>query len=262
MIIVTPYRLSASVSQNKNKGASKKASPAVPSFGLKFSSSYSSRLFPTQIQTPSNLLVAKTQETSFEWIKDANISKAIEQLKTLKFEDSDVKHLQSLGAVIPFASGEAAVRFINNSNTRIKFEALPSPEIHAMYDFDENCIKINEVYRNTQNQAEILAIAEAILHEAGHAKDNDGITTVQEEINCLSMNALSHRVFNKQYPDVFATTNSLIVKDGVCVYADLFFDNDPLKSRLTERLKKKYGDLQAGDLTHPPSDLAFKVKGL
>jgi len=205
----------------------------------------------------SGILVQTPEPT---WVKDGNLLEAINRLNHLKFDEGDIKYIQSLGVVLPFLSGEDAVNFIKTSHIGIKFGNLSSANTHARYDFDDNCIEINELYKNTQNPAEILAIAEAILHEAGHAKDKDGKSTLQEEIDCLSMNALSHRVFSKNFPNVFSGANSLIVKDGVCVYADLFFDENPLKLKLVSRLRQKYGDLPMGDFKHPPSNLALKAK--
>lgn len=195
-----------------------------------------------------------------DWINDPALLDAVNELSSLNFDSQDIAQVKSLGAIPPFESGKDAVDFINNSNTRIKFSPLASPNVHAQYDYENNFIKINEIYKNTQNKAELLAIAEAILHEAGHAKDKDGGNSVQEEIDCLSMNAISHRAFMKKYLNIFSDCESLIIKDGVCVYADLFFDSDNAKSRLVERMQKKYSFLPAGDFVHPPSNLAMEVK--
>lgn len=197
-------------------------------------------------------------ETEGSGLKDPTILKAMDELKTLTFDEKDIAHVQRLGAVLPFKSGSETLEFINNSNVRIKFATLSSPKVHAQYDFETNFIKINDIYKNTQNPAEILAITEAILHESGHAKDKNGSCSIQEEIDCLALNAISHRALVKKHPDAFKNNDSLIVKDGVCIYADLFFDKDPTK--LMARIGQKYGFLPAGDFTHPPSNLALKIK--
>ncbi len=195
------------------------------------------------------------------WVKDENLILAIDKLNHLKFDECDVRHVQSMGIVIPFLSGGQAVKFIADNHVGVKFDRMPNINTHAQYDFDENCIKINEIYQYTKDPAEIIAIAEAILHEAGHAKDKDGGSTIQEELGCLSLNALSHRVFSNHFGEIFEKADALIIKDGVCVYADLFFDADPKKSKLKERMKRKYGELPAGDFKHPPSNIAFEIKG-
>ena len=202
------------------------------------------------------------QFIDFPRVKDEKLRAAISRLNQVQFDSSDVKYIQAMGIVLPFRSGAEAVSFIQNSNIGVRFAKIPSANIHARYDFEDNYIEINELYRNTQSPAEMLAISETILHEAGHAKDKDNSSSLQEEIECLSLNALSHRVFCKNFLGVFSDTNSLIVKDGVCVYADLFFDNDQLKTKLSSRLKQKYGTLPAGDFRHPPCELSLRVKSM
>lgn len=209
-----------------------------------------------------NLTAVKSDEIQIiqQWLKDPTILMALNKLKDIDFDEKDIKYLHSQGVILPFLSGKEAVDFIYKSNTRMKFSPLSSPHIHAQYDFDNNFIKINEIYKDTQNPAEIMAIAGAILHEAGHAKDKDGMSSVQEEINCLALNALAHRAFSRKFPNDFVNSDALIIKDGTRLYSDLFFDADSTKSKLIARLKEKYGFLQSGDLNHPPSSLAIKVK--
>jgi len=211
---------------------------------------------------PPNLSVVKLQETFLAppWITDPTILKALGYLNDLEFSKKDIKCVQSQGAILPFSSGKDAVNFIKSANTRIKFGTLPSADINAQYDYENNFIKINDAYKNTKNPSEILAIAEAILHEVGHAKDWDEKSSIQEEIDCLALNALAHKSFNKKFPNVFNNADSLIMKNGATISADLLLDKDPRKSGLTERLKQKYGFLPIGDFNHPPSDLAFDVK--
>lgn len=211
----------------------------------------------------------KTQDTltsdaiikDFPWVKDKNIILALNELKQIKFDRNEVEYLKKIGVNIPFNSGEEAVEFLKNANARILFDEMPE-DIHAQYDFSKNFIKINNKYKNTLNTAEILAIAESILHEAGHAKDNDNQSSIQEEINFLGTNALAHRDLQRRYPHMFKTSDSPIVQDGVSVYEKLFFDPDINKLGLIRRLQIKYGYLPAGDIKHPPSTLAKRVKGL
>ena len=220
----------------------------------------------SQNQSTDNTLNKKvafpliTNPIKFPWIKDKKLINAVNKLNKLEFDKDDVKHVQSLGAVLPFFSGKEAVKFIEDSHIEVKFAPMPSENTHAQYDFKDNCIKINELYRNTQNPAEILAISEAILHEVGHAKDQDGESSLQEEMDCLAMNALAHRTFSKNYPGIFANSNSLIVNDGVAIYSDLFFDPNPSNSALIKRLNIKYGHLPVGDFKHPPSNVALQSK--
>lgn len=232
--------------------------------GMKVSGKFS----PAQVSyspVPMGLMAAQSQmQSQFlsfpQWVKDPTVLSALGYLNNLQFDENDVKYVQSIGAVLPFVSPKEALKFINDNNIRIKFMPLESSSVHAQYDFDNNFIEINKLYENTQNPAEILAIAEAILHETGHAKDKDSDSSVQEEIDCLAMNVLAHRVFTKKFPNIFSTADSLIVKDGVCVYRDLFFDKDPAKAALVARLREKYGYLPIGDVKHPPGTIATRVK--
>lgn len=197
----------------------------------------------------------------FPWINNPTILKSLEELYKVEFDKNDVDYIKSFGIQLPFTGGKQAVEFLRRANVRIIFDKMPK-DVHAQYDFDENFIKINNAYEHTNNLGEILAISEAILHEAGHAKDGDASSSVQEELSCLATNALAHRYLKKRYHQEFNTSNARIVNDGVNIYEILFFDKDPNKTALIARIKDKYGDLPAGDFIHPPSMLAFKIKGL
>ncbi len=198
-------------------------------------------------------------EKKFPWIRDRNIMLALNELKNIVFDPNETALLKKSGVNLPFNSGAEAVQFLKNSNARIIFDKM-EPEVHAQYDFAQNFVKINSAYRNTLDTAVILAISEAILHEAGHAKDSDNESSVQEEINCLGMNALAHRYLQRKYPHIFQNSESRIIQDGVSVYEKLFFDDDPNKIALIQRLQMKYGYLPAGDIKHYPSTLAARVK--
>lgn len=237
--------------------------------GINFLGSYAPQKQNRQICFSSNPQMTKTSPSGDVLelsSKDAvsplkgSLADAMDFLKDLKFDEDDVKYVQDFGVVLPFKNGADAVNFIKDSNIKVEYGPMSSPKAHAQYDNDQNKIIINERYRNTQKPSEILAIAGAILHEAGHAKDHDGDSSVQEEIGCLGMNALAQRAFVKKFPGAFSDDNSLIVKDGVGIYAKLFFDKDPQKTALVNRLKDRYGILPAGDEKHPPGDLAMRVK--
>ena len=238
MVSILPITISKPNNTNIYKNITQKYSPAV-----------------TESMTEDSV------RNDFPWIKDKNILLALNELKQITFDPNEVNTLKNIGVNLPFNSGNEAVKFLKKSNTRIIFDEMPS-DIHAQYDFSKNFIKINNLYKNTLNTAEILAIAESILHEAGHAKDNDNKSSLQEELNFLGANALAHRDLQRRYPNLFKTSNSLIVQDGVSIYEKLFFDPDPEKKALIQRLQIKYGYLPAGDSKHPPSQLAIKAKGL
>ena len=212
-----------------------------------------------RVQNNNNETLEQTRK-DFPWITNPIITSALDELKKVEFDSNDVKYIRNLGLEIPFDSGEDAVNFIKKSNLRIGFDDTGAEGIHAQYDYNENKILLNKKYKNTSDTADVLALAEAILHESGHAKDNDGESSVQEELNNLGTGALAHRFFEKKYPQIFDNANTLIVNDGVNIYAKLFFDGDLNKKALIKRVREKYGLLPAGDKLHPPSQLANSIK--
>lgn len=194
------------------------------------------------------------------WIKEKSISMALNELKSLEFAPEDINYLKNMGVNVPFKSGKEAVDYITKQNIRILYEPTSESGVHAQYDFYKNIVIINKKYKDTDDFPVILAIAEAILHETGHAKDNDGYSSIQEELDFLGMNAIAHRAFLKKYGDLFSDAKEPIIKDGVRLYAKLFFEPDPDKTALVNRITEKYGDLPSGDNLHPPGELARKIK--
>lgn len=186
------------------------------------------------------------------------INLAVEELKNLEFSNDDKNFIKRHGAKPPFKNGKEAYDFIKNSGIKIQFAKLPSNDIHAQWDINEKSININKIYKNNKNKAVILAISEAILHEAGHAKDNDGDSSIQEEINCLALNAMAHRTYEKKYPNIYNSAQENIVKNGVTMYSDIYFDKNPY--RLIKRIQKSYSHLPAGDIKHPADYLALAIK--
>lgn len=220
---------------------------------------------PTQ-NIESNQPASKTQglklpiHSIFPKIHDKVILNALTELSDVKFDFNDICYMNSLGAKLSFASGQEAVNFLSQKNTKIIFDKIPIKGVFAQYNYLDNIVIINENYKRTKNKADILAISEAILHEAGHAKDNDYNNSVQEEINNLAIIVLAHKYYSKKYPNIFNSSKSLLVTDGVNAYADLFFDNDPEKKALINRLKKKYGYLPSHDVLHPLGPISKKLK--
>lgn len=194
------------------------------------------------------------------WLTDKAIQTALSELRSLTFSPDDLRYLQSMGVETPFKSGKECVDFIEKENIRILFDKPAQNDVHAQYEFLKNTVTINDRYKGTTDFAIMLAIAEAILHEAGHAKDKDSDSSIQEELNFLGMNAVAHRAFIKKYGDIFSDTKEPIVNDGVSLYAKLFFEPDPYKRNLVNRIKEKYGDLPAGDRLHPPGKIARAAK--
>lgn len=193
------------------------------------------------------------------------INSALNELSKVQFSLYDLKYIKSLGVKPPFESGKEICDFIKNNNIDIKFEQINPPSVHAQFVHNPNgrsLIYVNSKYQNTKNFAEILAISSSLAHEAGHAKDFDNLDSIQEELDCLSLNVLVHRYFKKMYNDPFKDSNSFIVREGVGLYDDLFFDKSKEKTALKSRVYLKYGDLPAGDLKHPASTFSYQLKSL
>lgn len=199
-------------------------------------------------------------KTSFPKVSNETILKALLELSEVKFDHDDISYMNSLGVKLSFSSGKEVIDYLSQKETKIKFEKITPKSIYAQYSNQDNLIIINKDYKNTENLTDILAISEAILHEAGHAKDNDENNSVQEEIDNLALIVLAHKYYSKKYPGIFKLSESLIVTDGVNVYADLFYDKDPEKLALLKRLKQKYGYLPAYDVLHPLSPISKKIK--
>ncbi len=190
--------------------------------------------------------------------RDPVISAAMDELKQIKFNSDDVKYVKKLGAKPPFRNGHQAYDFINNNGIQVKFAKLPSEDIHAQWDVQNKTIKINEKYKDTKSKAVVLAIAESILHEAGHAKDLDGDSSIQEEVNCLSLNSMAHRSLNEKDPGIFETCDANILQNGVNLYSSMYFNKD--LTDLITKVRKSYGHLAAGDAKHPASNFATAIK--
>lgn len=198
-------------------------------------------------------------QSKFPQIKDKNLLSALTELNEVRFNYADIMYMSIVGAKPVFASGKKAVDFMSKNNTNIIFGKTVNPAIFAQYSNSRNLIIINEKYKNPKSKAEILAISEAILHEAGHAFDKDSVNSMQEEINNLSLNVLAHKFYQEKYPGVFNNSNSPLIKDGVEAYCTLFYDSNSAKTGLKKRLKSKYGQLNTLDTKHPPGKLALEV---
>ena len=198
----------------------------------------------------------KSVSGSFPWLKNRSIEFALNALQEVKFNQEDVTYMNSMGLTLPFLSGKEAIDFLKEKNVRIGYAKMTDPSIHAQYDFEKNFIAINEKYKDTNDFPVILAISEAILHESGHAKDNDDSNSIQEELQCLALNVLAHKYHTALYPSIFENKNENIIREGVELYTQLYFDVNPQKDALIKRVQDKYGFLPAGDEKHLPSPMA------
>lgn len=200
---------------------------------------------------------------SINKITDPTIKEALEKLREVKFLSGDLEYLNSMGVNTIYKSGEEAIKTIFDNKINIEFAPIDSNKAHAQWDCENNKIIINDKYKNTKDPAVILAISEAMFHEAGHAKDKDGVSSIQEEIDCLALNTLAFRYHSLKYAKVFEQAkDSAIINDGVALYAKLYFDKDPNKQALVNRVIEKYGDLDFNSPNHPTPNNSVLIKGI
>lgn len=193
------------------------------------------------------------------------IKDALHELENAVYDKYDILYMQSMGIKPPFDNGKDAVECLKKQDIPIQYGKFSDKNVHACLargDNGKKTVLINSRYKDSTSKPEILATAEAIVHEAGHAKDEDTINSIQEELDNLSLNVLTHRSFEKKYPNVFNNCDSFFFKEGVSLYPKLFFEFGADKSGLKERVADKYGHLQAGDTKHPASRLAEDIKAL
>lgn len=193
----------------------------------------------------------------------STIKKSLNELKQVEFDNNDYLYVKTLGANPPFKSGHDAINWIENNKVKILYANFSNPKVHACLNYDEKdgfLILINSNYKDECSHADTLAISEAIFHECGHGKDRDSENSIQEELDCMSLNVLAHRFYKKKYPGVFDNENSFLFSEGVSLYPKLFFDFH--KTALKNRISDKYGYLQTGDEKHPATKLALDIKSI
>ena len=186
-----------------------------------------------------------------------SLKQALDFLAELSFSQKDIDTVKRYGVAPVFKSGAEALLLAQKNNIKIVYDKVSNPDVHAQWVNSDNKVIINDRYKNTKNLAEIYAISAAIFHELSHAKDGDDTTSIQEEINCLGMNALAFNVFRNKRPDLFKNQNAPIIEDGVELYTNLFFGND--ENALVKRIKLKYGYLPISNSKHTLSDFAKKT---
>lgn len=193
------------------------------------------------------------------------INAALNELKGVSYDPTDILYMNSMGIYPAFSNGSEAVNYLKSKGIPIQYGKFSDKKVHACLGRDEtgqNAVLINSRYKDSTSQAEILATAEAIVHEAGHAKDEDKMNSIQEELDNLGLNVLTHRAFEKKYQGVFDGCDSFLFKEGVSLYPQLFFEYGADKTSLKDRVADKFGHLPAGDNKHPASKLANEIKEL
>jgi hypothetical protein len=214
----------------------------------------------------------------------ATIQRALDLLGNIQNLPDDEAHMRQLGIHVIFHNGQEALNLIHSKGIRVEFGDMGDSPAHAQWIADKKLIMINQRYRGDNSPATQYAISEAIYHEAGHAAKlmqhpitkhvgnlsfispnpddvGDDVSSIQEELNCLALNTLAHRYHTAIDPSYAQTiSSSPLLSDGVALYAKLFFDPDPRKQALINRVVTKYGDLPLCSPGHEqPSLLACQI---
>jgi hypothetical protein len=179
----------------------------------------------------------------------------------------DLLCLRSMGVFPPFRSGREALWLIQSRGIAVEFGDMGDSPAHAQWEADKRQITLNARYRGDTSPATLYALSEAIYHEAGHAAGNgDNRSSIQEELNCLGLNALGYRCHVTRDPAYAAVASrSPLIANGVALYSRLFFtDPDPTRNALINRVIEKYGDLPLSSPGHPvptdPNSLARRIQ--
>lgn len=215
-----------------------------------FSNSPQSKIEASRPEFEKRAFFPERTDYIYPSMQNIILAQALSFLSDVEFCQEDKDYVTGMGADIVYESGKDALNFLKKNDISIKFAPLHSKENHAQYVNKDKTILINDRYSYTRNFGDILAISEAIFHEAVHAKDKDDLSSLQEEFDALAMNVLANRYHCKKYPFVFETSYSDIIHDGVLLYSNLFFDEDPKKSALLKRIDEKYGELSLESPNH------------
>ncbi len=195
-------------------------------------------------------------------LQQNTINRALVELSGAEFAPNDTEYIKNLGVNLPFESGLEAVNYLKSQNAKILYAEFSDPKVHACLDTTGKTpsILINASYKDLNEFDDVLAISEAIAHETGHMKDNDILNSISEEIDCLALNVLVHKSHKKKYPDSMEDKSSPLYSEGVSLYSTLFFDSNPDKTALKQRISEKYGYLDISSPNHPKTKLAKEIK--
>ncbi|MEB3245854.1 MAG: hypothetical protein VKJ06_07715 [Vampirovibrionales bacterium] len=220
-------------------------------------SSNASLLWQQRLLTPPQAPVTPVNPAQIT--PHPELQAALKLLGTIKPLPADVNYLKQMGVDVIYPSGADALRTIIQKGIKVEFAELDDDKAHAEWIAEENRIVVNKKYQGDVTPATLYGLAAALFHEAGHAgRRGDNEASIQEEINCLALNVLAHRYFQATQPAYqFAASQSRLITDGVALYSNLFFDTDPSKQRLVQRVIQKYGMLPPNSPDHPTPNTAI-----
>ncbi len=197
------------------------------------------------------------------------LQQALQAMGRIQNLPANHAYMHHMGVTPPFQNGAQALQLIQQKGIRVEFGDMGDSPAHAQWISEQNLILINQRYRGDASPTTLKDIAAAIYHEAGHASGNgDGESSVQEELDCLALNTLAYRYHAATDPGyAAASSQSALSADGVALYPKLFFDVDPQKQKLINRVVQKYGDLPMWSPGHAvppitpgtPKGLAYRV---
>ncbi len=224
--------------------------PAEPSMSQVYDSMYRSPYaMPFQSAWGAQAVPATTPT-------DPVIAQALNILANTQNSPADEAYLKSQGINIIFHNGREALDVIRRLHATVEFGDTGDPKAHAVWVKEENKMIINQNYRGNMSLPVLCAIAESIYHEAGHAAlSGDNQSSIQEELDCLALNSMAYRAHCLQYPALpYASASGplrALFENGVALYPKLFFDPDPYKKALVNRVIKIYGMLPPDTPDHP-----------
>ncbi len=193
----------------------------------------------------------------------ASIKQALMLVGRIQHLAYDEAEIQKMGVSLIFRNGAEALNLILQKQPRVEFGDMGDSKAHAQWIKDKNLIMINQKYQGNPSKETLYAISEAIYHEAGHvARLGDDQASIQEETNCLALNTLAHRFHAYTDPSyAHSNSNSRLITDGVALYPKLFFDKDPNKQGLINRIIEKYGMLPPETPDHriPPTPYGVSI---
>lgn len=216
---------------------------------------------------PESIISDPTVSLAGIKVSDPALIGALKLLAKTHNLPKDEKFLQAHGVSVLFHHGKDAVDVLKRKKVSVVFDEMSDAGAHAEWISSQNRVALNKKYKGDTSLAVMLALSEAIYHEAGHAvKDGDSNSSIQEDLNCLALNAMAYRTHTMQYPwyPYFKAQGPVkpLFDNGVARYAQLFFNWDPHNpptyqgpdpnlKRLVKRIADKYGDLQPSSVDHP-----------
>ncbi len=211
---------------------------------------YQYQSYPSQYQLPQYQSPSMAQAQAIQNLSKSNgmpetIKRALMLVGEIHHLPGDEIHMRQLGVDLIFQNGAEALNLILQKQPRVEFGDMGESKAHAQWIKAENLIMINQKYKGDASRDTLYAISEAIYHEAGHvARLGDDQASIQEETNCLALNTLAHRFHSAMDPSYGQNnSDSRLITDGVALYPKLFFDPDPRKQGLVNRIIEKYGML-------------------